>query len=141
MNKSTPQPPNQETRLEGIASLCSTILIALFAFSFIFQNFAIPSASMASTLLVGDHVLVERATLAPSTSWAHFLPYREVHRGEPIVFYKPFAEPNGEHIILVKRVIAIPGDRIHLRRGIVYLNGVAQVEPRATKPTIANYDA
>ena len=140
MNKSTPLPQNQETRLETLSSLSSTIVIALFALTFIFQNFAIPSASMASTLLVGDHVLVERATLAPSTSWAHFIPYRDVHRGEPIVFYKPVLESDGQELILVKRVIGVPGDRIHLRRGIVYLNGVAQNEPSAAKPTIANYD-
>jgi signal peptidase I len=144
MSKATAQPQKEqpeETRLEGLASLCSTIILALFAFSFLFQNFAIPSASMASTLLVGDHVLVERATLAPSTSWASFLPYRDVHRGEPIVFYKPILEPDGQELILVKRVIGVPGDRIHLRRGIVYRNGIAQDEPRAAKPTIANYDA
>jgi signal peptidase I len=41
----------------------------------------------------------------------------------------------------VKRVIGVPGDRIHLRRGVVYLNGVAQDEPQAAKPTNANYDA
>jgi signal peptidase I len=41
---------------------------------------------------------------------------------------------------VVKRVIGIPGDRIHLRNGIVYLNGVAQDEPQAAKPTSANYD-
>src|ERR1700739_3395162 len=130
----------RETSLEGFASTCSVLAVGLFVLTFVFQNFVIPSSSMASTLLVGDHVLVERATLAPSISWAHFLPYREVHRGEPIVFYKPVAEPTGEHIILVKRIIAIPGDHIHLRRGIVYLNGLEQVEPRAAKPTAANYD-
>ena len=130
----------EETPLQSFASLCGTFAIALFLFSFVFQNFAIPSASMASTILVGDHVLVERATLAPSTSWASFLPYRELHRGEPVVFYKPFLDPSGEYTILVKRVIAIPGDRIHLRRGVVYLNGIAQNEPFATQPTFANYD-
>jgi signal peptidase I len=130
----------QETRLEGIASLCSTVILALFIFSFIFQNFAIPSASMASTILVGDHVLVERATLAPSTTWAPFIPYRDVRRGEPIVFFKPVLEPDGQELILVKRVIGIPGDRIHLRQGIVYLNGIAQNEPRTAKITAANYD-
>jgi signal peptidase I len=144
MSKATAQPQKEqpeETRLEGLASLCTTIVAFFFVVTFIFQNFVIPSASMASTLLVGDHVLVERATLAPSTSWASFLPYRDVHRGEPIVFYKPIADTNGEHTILVKRVIGVPGDRIHLRRGIVYLNGIAQDEPRAAKPTIANYDS
>jgi signal peptidase I len=128
------------TYLEGLAGICSTLVVGLFALTFIFQNFAIPSASMASTLLVGDHVLVERATLSPSTSWAHFMPYRALHRGEPVVFFKPVADFDGKYSILVKRVIGLPGDRIHLRRGIVYLNGVAQSEPQAGKPTYANYD-
>jgi signal peptidase I len=137
----TPTPPqDKETRLEGIASICSTLVLALFALTFIFQNFAIPSASMASTLLVGDHVVVERASLAPSAGWAPFISYRDVRRGEPIVFYKPVPEPDGQQVILVKRVIGVPGDRIHLRHGIVYLNGIPQDEPRSTKPTLANYD-
>jgi signal peptidase I len=143
MPKATTQPQNEqpeETRLGGLASLASTIVLFFFAVTFIFQNFAIPSASMASTLLVGDHVLVERATLSPSAAWAPFIPYRDVHRGEPIVFYKPVLEPDGQELILVKRVIGVPGDRIHLRAGVVYLNGVAQNEPRAAKPTAANYD-
>jgi signal peptidase I len=139
MSQTTSQAQREETRLEGLASLLSTIVIALFALTFLFQNFAIPSASMASTLLVGDHVLVERATLAPAAAWAGLLPYRDVHRGEPIVFYKPILEPDGQELILVKRVIGVPGDRIHLRRGIVYLNGIAQDEPRAAKPSVANY--
>ena len=54
---------------------------------------------------------------------------------------RPIEELNGSHIPLVKRVVGIPGDRIHLRNGIVYLNGVAQNEPQAAKPTYANYDA
>ena len=129
-----------ETHLQGFASLCGTLAIGLFILTFIFQNFVIPSSSMASTLLVGDHVLVERATLAPPTSLASFMPYRELHRGEPIVFYKPVLDPTGEHTILVKRVIGVPGDRIHLRRGVVYLNGIAQNEPYAAKPNYADYD-
>ena len=141
MTKSEPeaQPPS-EARFESISSLCCTLVTGLFVLTFIFQNFAIPSVSMASTLLVGDHVVVDRASLAPSTSWSRFLPYRDVRRGEPIVFYKPILEPDGTELILVKRVIGVPGDRIHLRGGIVYLNGIAQNEPRATQPTALNYD-
>ena len=108
--------------------------------TFVFQNFVIPSSSMASTLLVGDHVVVERETLAPAPKWAPFMHYREVHRGDVVVFYKPTEELNGKHIFVVKRVIGIPGDHIHLRNGIVYRNGVAQDEPQAAKPTTANYD-
>lgn len=130
-----------ETVTEGFSSICSVLAIGLFIVTFVFQNFVIPSPSMASTLLVGDHVMVERQSLAPAAKWAPFLHYRDVHRGDIIVFYKPTAEPDGKHIFFVKRVIGIPGDHIHLRGGIVYLNGVAQNEPEVTKPTEANYDA
>ena len=129
-----------ETTTEGFASTCSVLVVGLFVITFLFQNFMIPSSSMASTLLVGDHVVVERANLAPASDWAPFLRYREVHRGDVIVFYKPVAEADGEHKFMVKRVIGVPGDRIHLQNGIVYLNGVAQDEPEAAKPTFANYD-
>ena len=52
MSTSTTQPPKEDT-LESLASLLSTIVIVLFALTFILQNFVIPSSSMASTLLVG----------------------------------------------------------------------------------------
>jgi signal peptidase I len=130
----------RETPSEGFASTCSVLAVGLFVLTFVFQNFVIPSSSMASTLITGDHVMVERANLAPAATWAPFVYYRQVHRGDVIVFYKPVEEANGEHIFLVKRAIAIPGDRIHLRQGIVYLNGMAQNEPEAAKPTAFNYD-
>ena len=112
----------------------------LFVFAFIFQNFVIPSSSMASTLLAGDHVLVDRETFAPPSSWAPFVPHRDVRRGDVVVFYKPTLETNGEHLILVKRAIGIPGDHIHLRNGIVTLNDVALTEPLTAKPTPSAYD-
>jgi signal peptidase I len=127
----TVQPEEQrETALESLASICSVLAIGLFVMTFIFQNFEIPSASMVKTLLIGDHVLVDRITLAPEAKWAPFTRYRDVQRGDVIVFLKP-GEPD---LFLVKRAIALPGDRIHLRNGIVYLNGVAQDEPQAGKP-------
>jgi signal peptidase I len=141
MKKNHDERQKEETTLEGFASLCSLVAVWLFVMTFAFQNFVIPSSSMASTLLVGDHVLVDRVSLSQSELWAPFVQHLDVRRGEVIVFYKPPANSNGEHIFLVKRVIGIPGDRIHLRRGIVYLNGVAQDEPQAAKPTYANYNA
>lgn len=130
-----------ETRLESVSSICCALIPVLFAMVFVFQNFAIPSASMASTLLIGDHVVVDRASLAPKTSGLRLVPYRELRRGEPVVFFKPVLEPDGSQMILVKRVVGIPGDRIHLRNGIVYLNGVRQDEPQAAKPTAFYYDS
>ena len=129
----------EETPFEAFASICSVLVIGLFALTFVFQNFAIPSSSMVATLLVGDHVLVDRTTLAPPTPWAPFVHYRNIKRGDIIVFFKPTEEPNGDHIFLVKRVVGLPGDRVHLRNGIVYLNGVAQNEPYAAKPVDGNY--
>jgi signal peptidase I len=122
----------QETPLEALASICTVIVLALFAFGFVGQNFMIPSPSMEKTLLVGDHLLVDRISLAPRTAWAPFVHYRAVQRGDIIVFYKP--NPEQPDLILVKRVIGVPGDRIHLVHGVVYLNGVAQDEPYQQPP-------
>ncbi|NYF80669.1 signal peptidase I [Granulicella arctica] len=126
------QQEDTETPLEGLASICFMLVVYLFATAFIFQNFEIPSASMEKTLLIGDHPLVDRVILAPPSKWAFFMPNRDIHRGDVIVFFKP--NPETPDLILVKRAIGIPGDRIHLRNGIVYLNGVAQNEPQASKP-------
>jgi signal peptidase I len=122
----------EETPLEAFASICTVLVIGLFIMGFICQNFEIPSASMENTLLIGDHVVVDRMTLSPATKWAPFVHYRPVQRGDVIVFLKP--NPESPDLILVKRAIGIPGDRIHLEHGIVYLNGVAQKEPYAIQP-------
>jgi signal peptidase I len=135
-----PQPP--ETGLQSIASLCVTAISVLFVFTFVAQNFFIPSRSMASTILVGDHVLADEVSLAPASSQNHILshivPYRELRRGEPVVFYKPVLEPDGSEDTLVKRVVGLPGDRIHLRAGVLYVNGIAQHEPYAAMPATYN---
>ena len=109
------------------------LVVGLFLMAFAFQNFEIPSASMEKTLLIGDHLVVDRVTLAPTTRWAPFVHYRPVQRGDIIVFYKP--NPESPDLILVKRAIALPGDRLHLEHGVLYLNGVAQKEPYAAMPT------
>ena len=122
----------KETPLEALASMCTIAAIVMFSWAFVCQNFEIPSASMENTLLVGDHVVVDRVTLAPETKWAPFVHYRPVNRGDVIVFMKPHSEV--PDMVLVKRAIGIPGDHIHLRKGVVYLNGVAQNEPYALSP-------
>ncbi len=130
--ESAPTQPEAETPLEGFASICSMLAVYLFATAFIFQNFQIPSGSMEKTLLIGDHPLVDRVTFAPSSWWTHFMPNRDIRRGDIVVFFKP--NPETPDLILVKRVIGLPGDRIHLQHGIVFLNGIAQNEPYAIKP-------
>ena len=116
---SAPAARHTETPLESLASMCTLLVLVIFAQAFIFQNFEIPSGSMEKTLLIGDHVLVDRTTFAPPTPWAPFVHYRDIRHGDIIVFYKP--NPESPDLILVKRAIGLPGDRIHLRNGIVYL--------------------
>ncbi len=116
----------RETTVEFLASLASVLVTGLFIITFIFQAFEIPSSSMENTLLIGDHVFVNRVLFAPATRWlGKLLPYREIQRGDIFVFLHP-AESG---LYVVKRVIGIPGDRIHLRDGAVYRNGVKLDEP------------
>lgn len=113
--------------LEAAASLASVLVVALFILTFIIQPFRIPSASMEPTLLVGDFLLVNKQIFGPPGVWGWLLPYRPVQHGDVIVFHFPL-DP-GEH--LVKRVIGVPGDAIHLHNGTVYRNGHALQEPYA----------
>ncbi|MFT4113676.1 signal peptidase I [Silvibacterium sp.] len=123
------QEKSGETALEGFAGYCVMIVVALFAFSFVFQNYIIPSGSMLNTILIGDHVVVDRTTFAKPAKWMPLVHYRPIRRGDIIVFIKP----NETKSPLVKRVIGIPGDHIHLENGTVYLNGKAQTEPYVYK--------
>jgi signal peptidase I len=129
----------EETPFEAVASICSVLVVGLFILTFLGQNFVIPSGSMQDTLLVGDHLVVDRITLAPSAKWMPLVHYREPQHNDIVVFLKPVAAPNGEYMFLVKRLIGIPGDHIHLRNGIVVINGVAQDQPHAQPTTEENH--
>jgi signal peptidase I len=109
-----------------VAEWTVTIILLLFATTTLVQAFVIPSASMEDSLLIGDHVLVDKLTYSPSGAISsHLLPYREVKRGDIIVFRYP--EQIKEDY--VKRAIGIPGDRIKLVNKQLILNGHAVNEP------------
>jgi signal peptidase I len=80
---------------------------------------------MERTLLVGDFLLVNKSVYGPPGHFGWLLPYRPVRRGDIAVFYFPLNP--AEHV--VKRVIGVPGDRIHLQNGVVYRNGQPLTEP------------
>jgi signal peptidase I len=116
----------RETTVEFLASLAAVLVTGLFIITFIVQAFEIPSSSMENTLLIGDHVFVNREQFAPRTRWlGPILPYRQIRHSDIVVFLSP-AEPG---LYVVKRIIGIPGDRIHLRDGVVYRNGQKLDEP------------
>src|ERR1019366_9368030 len=81
MTKPTEKTQPPETGLQSFASLCVTAISILFVYAFVAQNFLIPSASMASTILVGDHDIVDQVSLAPNSPWARIMPYRELRGG------------------------------------------------------------
>lgn len=116
----------KETFAESIASIASVFVAGLFIITFVVQAFEIPSGSMEDTLLIGDHVFVDRLTPAPPAAYVGpLMPYRPVHRDEVIVFLHP-TEPG---MYVVKRIVGIPGDHIHLEHGQLFVNGKAQSEP------------
>ncbi len=118
----------RETTVEFLASLAAVLVTGLFIITFVVQAFEIPSSSMENTLLIGDHVFVNRIQFAPKTSAVGpLLPYREVRRGDIVVFLHP--DPHDAGTYVVKRIMGVPGDRIHLRNGVVYRNGEALNEP------------
>jgi signal peptidase I len=118
----------RETMVEFLASLAAVLVTGLFIITFVVQAFEIPSSSMEDTLLIGDHVFVNRIVFAPKTAWVGpILPYREVRHSDIVVFLHPDAAYAGTYV--VKRIMGVPGDRIHLRNGEVYRNGEKLNEP------------
>src|SRR5689334_21059948 len=113
------------TRSE-IADWVFNVVVLLFATSTIAQPFVIPTGSMEGTLMVGDHVIVDKLAYSPhdGTS-AKVLPYSDVKRGDIIVFRWPVDIKE----TYVKRVIGLPGDRIRIEGKEVYRNGERVSEP------------
>jgi signal peptidase I len=109
-----------------IAEWTVTIILLLFGTTTLVQAYVIPTGSMEDTLLVGDHLLVDKLAFAPGGSvTASLLPYEQVKRGDIIVFRYPIDIKQ----TFVKRVMGVPGDRIHLENKKVFLNGHLLNEP------------
>src|SRR3990172_5467623 len=84
-------------------SLVVTVILAVFGTTFVIQAFKIPTGSMEDTLLIGDHLLVNKLVFAyPTGLWTRLLPYREIRRGDVVVFKFPASGPQsepGEHFV------------------------------------------
>jgi signal peptidase I len=118
--------PSRDVHRGFIAEWTVTIILLLFGTTTLVQAFVIPSGSMEDTLLIGDHVLVDKLTYAPDGGISkHFLPYRNVRRGDIIVFRYPLDIKED----YVKRAIGLPGDHIRLVDKQLILNGKAVSEP------------
>jgi signal peptidase I len=115
-----------ETPRNTIAEWTVTIILLLFGTTTLVQAFVIPTGSMEDTLLIGDHLLVDKLAYAPEGPVSKYiLPYAPIKRGDIIVFRYPMDVSQ----TYVKRVVGIPGDRIHLANKVVYRNGQPVSEP------------
>lgn len=107
---------------EYFEAICIAILLALFIRTFVVQAFKIPSGSMLPTLLIGDHLLVNKFLygLRIPFSGKVLVPYKNPVRGDVVVF----RYPKDKSIDYIKRVMGTSGDTVEIRAKKVFINGI-----------------
>jgi signal peptidase I len=116
---------HKSTVREYFESIVITAIIALFATTFVVQAFKIPTGSMESNLLIGDHLLVNKFIYGLHSGFlSKLFPYKEPTRGDVIVF----KYPNSPEVAYVKRLMGMPGDKIEMKGRTLYVNGQALSE-------------
>jgi len=117
---SSAKPGGPGSKTFDLKSLLSIAIIVVFVITFVVQAFRVPSESMENTLLIGDFLLADKLHFADAGgAWSRVLPYRDIQRGDIVVFRYP-VDPD---VYFVKRVVGMPGDQIHLQNKVVYVNG------------------
>jgi signal peptidase I len=115
---------------ENAKSLGGAIIIYLFVKTLFVEAYRIPSGSMIPTLLVGDWLFVNKLAYGPTIPFtnAHLPGYTNPKHQDVVVFQSPYQADNAPDFTptLVKRLIGMPGDTLHMRDGQLYLNGVPQ---------------
>ena len=106
---------------DNLEVVCFAVALILFFKTFVGQQFKIPSGSMRETLMIGDHLLINKFIFArPQWAWEEKLfPMRGVQRGDIIVFRWPMDRDQD----YVKRCVALPGDTVEMRHKRLYVNG------------------
>ncbi len=117
----------KSTTQEYFESIIIAVILALFVRTWVVQAFKIPTGSMEQSLLIGDHLLVNKFVYAPAATAAErmLLPIGEYQRGDVLVFKYP-EDPERDFI---KRLIGLPGETIELRQSRVFINGEPIAEP------------
>src|SRR5437773_6504397 len=119
----TAPPRKKSVAREYLESLVVAFILATFIRTFVVQAFKIPTGSMETNLLIGDHLLVNKIVYSPSRAgWEdRLLGKRPVQRGHVVVFKFP-EDPSRDFI---KRVIGLPGETVEIRNKTVFINGKA----------------
>jgi signal peptidase I len=110
---------DKSTVREYFESIVITAIIALFAMTFVIQAYKIPTSSMESNLLIGDHLLVNKFVYGLHSGFlSKLLPYKEPKRGDVIVF----KFPKNTDVAYVKRLIGLPGEKLEMIGHTIYIN-------------------
>jgi len=122
------QPKKKKVR-EYIEAFVIALLVALIVRSLLLQAFKIPSSSMENTLLIGDHIFVNKLV------YGYHIPFM---RGRVLELSKPkhgdiivFVFPEDDSKDFIKRVIGVPGDTIEVKRKSIIRNGEVLTEDYA----------
>lgn len=111
---------------EYVEAVLVAAAFALFVKAFLFEAYQVPSGSMEESLLVGDHVVVDKLAFAPRTlPWGPLLPRRELRRGDVVVFAGT-EDPSRD---FVKRAVALGGEGVEIRGKKLLVDGVEVPEP------------
>jgi len=111
---------------ETVEAVLVASAFALFVKAFVFQIFHVPTSSMEDTVLTGDRIVVDKFVYAPHAGpWARLLPYRDLRRGDVVVF----EDPRDTSRDLLKRVVAKGGDAVEQRAKRLFVNGFERSEP------------
>jgi signal peptidase I len=124
----TPDPAQPRAWRERADPFLAAVIFALFARTFLFQAFAVPSPSMETTVLTGDRLLVNKFVYAPrAPALAPLLPARAIRRGDIVIFRYP-EDPRRDFI---KRVVGLPGETVAIQDRSVSIDGRPLEEPWA----------
>ncbi len=126
-SQATPATSRKQWLIENLISLGTALFLVFMIRSSVVEAFKIPSGSMIPTLLVGDHIFVNKFAYGFRLPFSEWLPSGPVtlikreapHRGDIIVFLYP----KDESLHYIKRVVAVAGDTVEVRNKVVYLNG------------------
>lgn len=114
----------------NVRAIALPLALFLLIRTFLLEAYRIPSGSMIPALLVGDWLFVNKLRYGPHIPFTdNRLPgYADPRRGDVVVFVSPpqVDQPHDLTPTLVKRAVAVGGDTIHMRRSVLYVNGVAQ---------------
>src|SRR5215470_12239540 len=124
---SAASPFKKSVAREYLESIAVAVILALFIRTYVVQAFKIPTGSMETNLLIGDHLLVNKEIYSPSglPLESALLPKKPIQRGHVIVFKFP-EDPTRDFI---KRVIGLPGETLELKGKTVYIDGKPLQEP------------